>query len=106
MSKFITRATGAAFVCAVVASFATAASAQPVTVKVSDINTASADGLRLFGERVEVAARKFCSLERSAGGRLDEVASCRKAVRLEMNEKLQGYQAQLAKRAGAQLASS
>lgn len=99
MSKFNIRAAGAAFAFTAAVVLAGAAQAAPVTVKVADINTLSADGAQAFNARVEVAANRFCAGVRASGGRLDEVQSCREGVRAEMAEKLQLRNAELAKRA-------
>jgi UrcA family protein len=95
VSHFVTRAAGA-LVFAV--AFAGAAQAAPVTVKVADINTLSADGAQVYDARVERAAAKFCAPVRASGGRLAEFNDCLAGVRVEMSEKLQLRNADLAKR--------
>lgn len=104
MSHFVSRAAGA-LVLALAA--ATAAQAAPVTVKVADLNTLSPTGAQAFDARVETAAGKFCARVRAAGGRLAGYNDCVAGVRLEMAEKFQARNAELAKRAnGTTLAAA
>lgn len=100
MSKFQFRATGAAFAFVAAVTLAGAAQAAPVTVKVGDINFATAEGAKTFAARVEVAAVKFC---RQVGGASfpGQYNNCRAAVRVEMAEKLEARNALLAKRNSA-----
>ena len=63
-----------------------AASHAPAAVRVADLNLASADGRAAFDQRVDAAARKFCSSETS----LDLKAGCAAGVRAEVNEKAAG----------------
>jgi len=52
-------------------------------VAVGDLNLASGAGKATFAQRVDRAAQRFCSNERS----LDLRAACQAAVRTEANEK-------------------
>ena len=66
------------------AALATGAHAAPASVRIADLNLASAEGAAAFDQRADFAARRFCSTERS----LSSAATCRKGVRVELNEKL------------------
>ena len=66
------------------AALATGAHAAPASVKIADLNLASAEGAAAFEQRADFAARRFCSTERS----LSSAATCRKGVRVELNEKM------------------
>ena len=72
---------------AVALSTAHAANAQvpyaAQSVRVSDLNLASASGKATLSERADAAARHFCRDERS----LDAKAACQAGVRAEVNEK-------------------
>ena len=65
----------------------------PAAVRIADLDLASTDGRAAFDQRVDAAARKFCSTEAS----LDLKAGCTAGVRAEMNEKVSG-QVRLASR--------
>lgn len=99
MTKFNIRAAAIAFVSA--AALSGAAHAGPVTVKVADINTLSPAGAQAYDARVGVAATKFCNGLRASGARLSEVRECLAGVRVEMTEKLQARNVELAKRNSA-----
>ena len=49
-------------------ALATSAHAGPVVVKVSDIDTSSAQGAQILDQRVTLAARKFCTVPANQGG--------------------------------------
>lgn len=66
-----------------IASFAPAAQAQP-SVRVGDLNLATADGKTTFAHRVDIAADEACGYDRNFSTR----AACKAAVRDEVNEKL------------------
>lgn len=53
------------------------------TVRVADLNLASATGKAAFDQRIETAARRFCASERG----MDMQAACRAGVRVEAKEK-------------------
>jgi UrcA family protein len=64
------------------------------TVKVSDLNLLSTDGVAAFHERASVAARAFCD----DSGNISQRLACKSAVKAELNDKLTDLrQAQLAK---------
>ena len=63
------------------------AHAQPVSVKVGDLNLATAAGQKALGQRVDIAARQYCYDSRGTGSRLSS-PSCRNAVRAEVAAKL------------------
>ena len=85
-------------------ALATAANAAtPVAVKVADIDTLSAEGARIYDQRVEKAALRFCRIN-NANSRLTERVDCQNAVRAEMSEKLEAHNTVLAARKGAQMA--
>jgi UrcA family protein len=64
------------------------------TVRVSDLNLLSTDGVAAYQERANVAARAFCDDGRNISYRI----SCKAAVKAELNDKLTDLrQAQLAK---------
>ena len=62
-----------------------AASHVPAAVRVADLNLATSDGRAQFSQRVDAAARKFCSSETA----LDLKAGCEAGVRSEVSEKAQ-----------------
>ena len=64
------------------------AHAESVSVKVSDLNLATAAGQKVFDQRVSVAARQYCAESVTTGTRLGSPASCRAAVRAEIVAKL------------------
>jgi UrcA family protein len=68
------------------AALTTAAHAQAphASVQVADLNLASASGKAIYQQRLDTAARHFCSRETS----LDLQAACRVGVRAEVNEKI------------------
>ncbi len=59
-------------------------------VQVGDLNLASADGQAILRQRIDDAARRFCSdvTSRSTLDTANAFDSCRVAVRAEVNEKL------------------
>ena len=64
------------------------------TVRVSDLNLLTTDGVAAYHARANVAARGFCDDNRAISQRL----SCKAAVKAELNDKLTDLrQAQLAK---------
>jgi len=83
----------AALPIAALTTVAHAATHVPAAVRIADLDLASADGRATFDQRVDAAARKFCSSESS----LDLKAGCAAGVRAEMNEKVSG-QVRLASR--------
>lgn len=69
-----------------IAALPASALAAPATasVKISDINLLSPEGMSTFTKRVDYAARDYCRTERN----LSVAASCRTAVKAEMNDKV------------------
>ena len=65
-----------------IAALSTAAHA--ATIKVSDLNLATAHGVAAYEARAEHAARSYCSTER----RLAAVTACRQGVTAELAEKM------------------
>ena len=68
------------------ASLTTAAYAQPphASVQVADLNLASASGRAVYAQRLDTAARHFCSREST----LNLQAACQAGVRDEVNAKV------------------
>ncbi|HEX4711881.1 UrcA family protein [Phenylobacterium sp.] len=68
------------------AALTTAAYAQPhhTSVQVADLNLATAAGRTAYQQRLDIAARRFCSNETT----LNAQAACRAGVRAEVNAKL------------------
>jgi UrcA family protein len=68
------------------AALTTAAYAQPphASVQVADLNLATATGRTAYRQRLDIAARHFCSDETT----LNSQAACRAGVRAEVNAKL------------------
>lgn len=60
------------------------AAAPYTTVQVADLNMASADGKAVYEQRLDTAARHFCSRETS----LNLQAACEAGVRDEVNAKI------------------
>lgn len=81
----------------------TAAHAEPVVVKVSDIDMTSADGARALDQRVTVAAREFCTIPANQGG-LTARANCMRSVRAEVQDNLVARDTMLAKTQTTELA--
>lgn len=67
-----------------IAALPASALAATASVKISDINLLSPEGMSTFNKRVDWAARDFCRAERNLG----PAAACRKAVKAEMSEKV------------------
>lgn len=67
-----------------IAALPASALAAPASVKIADINLLSPEGMSTFEKRVDYAARDFCRTERNLGA----AASCRTAVKTEMNDKV------------------
>ncbi|HEY0436040.1 MAG TPA: UrcA family protein [Phenylobacterium sp.] len=92
MTNFAARIAGvatlalAALPAAALTTVAHAATHVPASVRIADLDLASADGRAAFSQRVDTAARKFCSNEAS----LDLKAGCAAGVRAELNEKVSG----------------
>ena len=76
---------------AAIVSVSTSAQAE-TTVRISDLNTATAEGRAAFDARVDQAARRFCNARRSTASRVTEFRDCVAAVQVEMNEKLAAVQ--------------
>ena len=70
------------------ASLTTAAYAQPphASVQVADLNLATPAGQTAYRQRLDIAARRFCSDETT----LNIQAACRAGVRAEVNAKVAG----------------
>jgi UrcA family protein len=71
-----------------IAALSTAAHAAPSSygqesVRVSDLNLATASGKTILAQRVDHAVRHFCSTEKDLGRQ----AACQTAVQAEANEK-------------------
>lgn len=89
MTSFASRISGVAMLALAALPFAAlpaSAFAQPqsVSVKVSDINVLTSDGMATFSKRADYAARDFCRDERS----LSTAAHCRTAIKAEFAEKV------------------
>ncbi len=85
-------------------ALASGAHAAPVVVKVSDIDTSSAQDAKILNQRIEVAAREFCSQAKpGAMARLTDSA-CIQGVRVEMAEGVARRNAMMAKARSAELA--
>lgn len=85
-------------------AIASGAHAAPVVVKVSDIDTSSAQGAKILNQRIEVAAREFCSQAKpGAISRLTDNA-CIQGVRTEMADSVTHRNAMMAKARSAELA--
>ena len=63
---------------------ASALAAPPASVRISDINLLTPEGMQTFQKRADYAARDFCRDEKSLG----VAAKCRVAVKDELNEKV------------------
>ena len=61
-----------------------AAAAPQTSVQVADLNLDSASGQAVYAQRLDAAARRFCSRETT----LDLQAACAAGVRAEVNAKL------------------
>lgn len=85
-------------------AIASGAHAAPVTVKVSDIDTSSAQGAKILNKRIDIAAREFCA--RAEPGAMSRLAdnACIRGVRTEMAERVADRTAMMAKARGAELA--
>ena len=92
MTNFTARIAGVATLAlAALPAFAlsTVAHAQthvPAAVRIADLDLASADGRATFDQRIDAAARRFCSSESS----LSLKAGCAAGVRAEVTEKAAG----------------
>lgn len=64
------------------------AHAESLSVKVNDLNLNTPAGQKVFEQRVNVAARKYCAESVTTGTRLGSPAACRSAVRAEIIAKL------------------
>jgi UrcA family protein len=67
-----------------IASLPASAFAAPASVKISDINLLTPEGMQTFNTRATYAARNFCRDEMDLGVAM----KCRVAVRAELNEKV------------------
>ncbi len=67
-----------------IASLPASALAATQTVKVSDINLLTPEGMQAFDKRANIAARDFCRDERD----MSVAHSCRVAIKAELNEKM------------------
>ncbi|MFL5294946.1 MAG: UrcA family protein [Phenylobacterium sp.] len=91
MTNFAARIAGvatlalAALPVAALTTAAHAATHVPASVRIADLNLATSAGRAAFDQRIDVAARKFCSTESS----LDLKAGCQRGVRAEVTEKAQ-----------------
>lgn len=77
--------------------------AGPVVVKVSDIDTSSAQGAQILDQRVTVAARKFCTVPANQGG-LSAQSACMQSVRQEVQDSLTARDNMMAKKQSTELA--
>lgn len=77
------------------------ASALAATVKVSDLNLATPQGMAAFEQRAEYAARNYCAGIQG----LRAQATCRQGVRVELMEKVQPIRAAHADRMTRTLAA-
>ena len=85
-------------------AIASGAHAAPVVVKVSDIDTSSAEGAKILNQRIDAAAYKLCSQVRpGAISRLSDRA-CIEGVRAEAAENLATRNAMMTQVRSAQLA--
>ncbi len=83
MTHFTARIASLALVALPLATFGAAAHAQP-SVRIADLDLASATGQAAFAHRVNVAADQVCGDEKS----LTSQYACKIAVRTEVTEKL------------------
>lgn len=67
-----------------IASLPASALAAPASVKISDINLLTPEGMQTFDKRASYAARDFCRDEKDLG----VAHKCRVAVKAELNEKV------------------
>jgi len=85
MTNFASKISGAAMLAlAALPIIALATPSSAATVKVSDLNLLTPQGVAEFSQRADAAGRKYCITERSVAG----YASCRKGVKLELTEKM------------------
>ena len=84
-----------------IASLPASALAAPASVRISDINLLSPEGMTTFQKRSDYAARDFCRDEKS----LSVAAKCRVAVKAELNEKVAVIRAAKLERASATFAA-
>lgn len=69
--------------------------AAPASVRISDIDLTTADGLQRFQQRADYAARNYCYAARN----LHQAVVCRKAVKAELNGKAAAIRAAKIERA-------
>lgn len=81
----------------------TSAHAEPVVVKVSDLDVGSAEGARTLDQRVTTAAREFCTIPANQGG-LTARANCMRSVRAEVQDNLMARDSMYAKTQSTELA--
>lgn len=67
-----------------IAALPAAAFAAPHSVRISDINVTTDDGMQTFQRRAERVARNYCQTDKD----LHLASVCRKAVKQELNEKV------------------
>ena len=88
MTSFASRISGVAMLALAALPFvalpASALAAPQATVKVSDINLLTSEGMAKFHQRADYAARDFCREERS----LSAASHCRAAVKAEFADKV------------------
>lgn len=82
--SMISRLSNAAMLAmAVLPMVALASAADAASVKVSDINAMSAQGVATFEQRVDAASNKYCADQRG----LTALKVCRDGVKVELTEK-------------------
>jgi UrcA family protein len=78
-----TMALAAVFPAAALTTVAHAETHVPTSVRIADLDLATADGRSVFAHRADTAARIYCSREFA----LDQKAACETAVRAEVADK-------------------
>lgn len=84
-----------------IASLPASALAAPASVRISDINLLTPEGMQTFQKRADYAARDFCRDEKS----LSVAAGCRVAVKAELAEKVAVIRAAKLERASSTFAA-
>lgn len=67
-----------------IAALPAAALAGPTSVRISDINLLTPEGMQTFQHRADYLARNMCVADKD----LRQAAACRRAVKEELNEKV------------------
>jgi UrcA family protein len=98
MSNFVAKTANVALFAVAALPFIALATAraEPVTVKVSDLNMARPAQVQEFNARVDHAANQICSSYTDNGRNLTANAACSSAVRAEAQDQLAQRQSQSA----------